>query len=200
MKSENTILILALIVAVAICAGCNSGSSTPDAVEKQASIKQTMSTDMFMQAALDGNMATIKEALQNNTDVNTASEDDGKTALMLASFNGHSEIVKILIEAGALVQTKDATGRTALMYASTGTDTATVKLLLSKGAEVNEADSDEHFTPLMWAAAEGGTEICRLLLEAGADTSMKDVDGDTASTFAGKNGHTELAAMLKPSK
>uniref|UniRef100_UPI0026312A47 ankyrin repeat domain-containing protein n=1 Tax=uncultured Brachyspira sp. TaxID=221953 RepID=UPI0026312A47 len=58
-----------------------------------------------------------KYLLDKCADIN-AKDNDGKTALMLASSNGDLEVVKLLIDKGADVNAKDDYNRTALMLAS----------------------------------------------------------------------------------
>ncbi len=83
------------------------------------------------------------------------------------------------------------------MFASSGPYTEAVRLLIKNQADPNIADREEHFTALMYAAAEGQADVVRLLLSSGADPSLKDKDGDTALTFAEKNGHSGVAGILK---
>jgi len=45
-------------------------------------------------------------------------ENDGWTALMRASCNGHTEIVSLLLDRGADFNLKNNIGETALMFAS----------------------------------------------------------------------------------
>ncbi len=103
---------------------------------------------------------------------------------MLAAFDGHTEIVRLLIERRAEVNAVDRSGRTALMYAASGPNQETVQLLLVNGAKVNLRDREEMYTALMFAAAEGQAENVQLLLAHGADQSLVDVDGETAANFA----------------
>jgi ankyrin repeat protein len=49
----------------------------------------------------------------------------------------------------------------------------------------------------MYAAAEGQLEVVKILLTYRADPSLKDIDGDDARTFAERNGHKEISALLK---
>ena len=116
---------------------------------------------------------------------------------MFAAFNGHAPVVKTLVDAGADVNAQDITGSTALMFAASGPFTETVQLLLDSGAEINMVDNNEHFSALMWAAAEGQAEAVKLLLKNKADTTLKDIDGDTAESFAAKAGHAEVVAILQ---
>ena len=161
-----------------------------------SSTRTKFSDDAFRNAALEGNLNTVQAALQSGTNVNSVGQD-GRIALQLAAFNGHTNVVRFLIEHGAAVNHLDKTGRTALMYAATGPNTDTVKLLLQADAKIDVADNHEGFTALMFAAAEGQGDVVRALLSAEANTEMTDIDGDTAKSFAAKNGHTHVVELLE---
>ena len=47
-------------------------------------------------------------------------KSSGKTALQVASHQGHTEIVKLLVSAGADMETQDEDGDTALHYSAFG--------------------------------------------------------------------------------
>jgi ankyrin repeat protein len=53
---------------------------------------------------------------------------------------GHEAVVKLLVEKGADVDTKDNYGRTPLSQAAENANKAVVKLLLEKGADVESKD------------------------------------------------------------
>lgn len=181
--------ILTLTILCALLAGCGKKAEPlppPTAEEITAAVD----------AAFDGNLARVKAALEKGVPVDQADES-GNSLLMLAAFNGHDALAKALLAAGADIALRNTEGRTALMFASTGPFPTTVRLLIETDAEVNATDSVEHFTPIMFAAGEGLSPVVELLLEAGADPAMKDIDGDTAATFARQRGFTALADKLQ---
>ena len=49
----------------------------------------------------------------------------------------------------------------------------------------------------MWAASDGQDEAVQILLSKGADPRLKDNEGVTASSWAAKNGRSNLAIMLR---
>lgn len=116
---------------------------------------------------------------------------------MLAAFDGHTQIVRMLLDNRARIDTRDNMGRTALMYAASGPNPETVQLLLERRADPNLADKEEKFTALMFAAAEGQIRVVEILLAHGADAALKDADGETALDFARQNGHTAVIRLLK---
>ena len=87
--------------------------------------------------------------------------------------NGHEAVVKLLLEKGADIESKDDYGRTPLSWAAEGGHKAVVKLLLEKGADMESKD-DYGQTPLSWAAEGGHEAVVQLLLEKGADIESKD--------------------------
>jgi ankyrin repeat protein len=147
------------------------------------------------EAAFAGNLEEVRRLLEEGTAVDVP-DPEGRTALMWASFNGHTAVDALLLEKGAAIDAREANGRTALMYASSGPFVETVGLLLEKGAQVNLQGTAEGFTALMTAAAEGQVEVVQVLLAYGADPDAKDADGDTAESFARQNGHSQVVAVL----
>lgn len=93
----------------------------------------------------------------HNANVNQTDED-GRTALIAASYMGHSEIIEYLLDNGAEIDHQDADGRTALSVAALCVpnrgSVKVVNILLEKGAFVDHQDKDG-MTPLLVAAFEG---------------------------------------------
>ena len=188
---------MAEFLAAAFLAGVACGPS-PDGSRGSASggfRSGSVLTERLSDAALQGNRKAV-EAMLPNVDVN-ATDEGGRTMLMLAAYGGHSTTVRLLCEHEANPNLRDANRRTALMYAASGPNLHAVEILLAHGAEVNVIDGDEGWTALMFAAAEGHTDIVRMLLDRGADPRLMDMDGESALTFAQNNGHEDVAAILR---
>ena len=163
------------------------------------SLQSPQSIDELFNAALDGKLEIVESYIENGFDVNQPNQDK-RSLLMLASFNGHTPICQYLINAGAHVEARDFNGRTALMFASTGPFAETVSLLLKNEANPNSVDHNEQFSPLMHAAAEGHIDVVKVLLNNGANKTLKDIDGDTAESFARQNQHFAVADYIKEYK
>lgn len=97
--------------------------------------------------------------------LNAATEDEEKTALMVAAEKGFADIAQTLIKAGAKVNQVSGDSN-ALLAAIDNNQTAMVKLLISAGADVNAAPGDT--TPLELAQEKKSAEIVALLKQAGA--------------------------------
>ncbi len=204
---QRFLLIEAIFAATILVTSIGCKSSTGKSADTDDKHKQTQQTsgnkeiseptaeEQLRQSALDGNLEKVKEMINGGVNVNSP-DSEGHTALMFAAFNGHSDIVLLLLESEAAIDRRDLVGRTALLYGSTGPFPETVKILLDKGAKPNIIDSEEHFSPLMHAAAEGNLDVVKVLIEYGADPGLKDVDGDNAETFARQNGHREVADYI----
>ncbi|MGD9345338.1 MAG: ankyrin repeat domain-containing protein [Candidatus Aminicenantes bacterium] len=202
-KFSNTgAIFITLFLFLAWFTCCKSENDKQDSLRQgrpQSKSEKSPSAELsavLRDAAARGQIQEVRAVLEKGADVNTADEL-GRTALMLGAFDGHTEIVRLLLSKGAQVDLRDSSGRTALMYSSSGPFPETVQLLLDWKADPNLVDGIERWTALMFAAGEGQLEVVKILLEHNADPSLKDVDGDTALTFAQRNGHAQVVRLLK---
>ena len=146
----------------------------------------------LVEAVYSGNTARVEQLLRQGADVNVE-QKNGWTVLMDAAKEGRTEIVEVLIEAGADMAKY---GDTALMFSLRHTETA--KALIEAGADVN-AKHEDGFTPLLLAARGGQAEMVRALIEAGADVNAKIENGFTVTVveMAEMSGHPEIVEILE---
>lgn len=125
-----------------------------------------------------------------------ARDKHGYTILMKASETGSQEIVKILIQVGAKVNTKDyVLSYTPLNFASRNGHKVIVKMLIQAYANANATDK-HGYTALIHASKSGHKEIVKTLISSDADVNTKDTCGHTALMHASKYGHKEIVEIL----
>jgi ankyrin repeat protein len=172
---------------------------------KTTTKSSTMSiNDTFFDAVKNNKLDVVKTLIavkdSINLDIN-AKASDGRTALMLASDNGHKEIVELLLKNGADIEAKDSHGWTALMWASYHGRKEIVEFLLKKRGEAEPADINAKNsygdTALLLASVKGHKEIVELLLNNNADIEAKDSVGWTALMWASERGHKEIVKILE---
>uniref|UniRef100_A0A8C5J7J9 E3 ubiquitin-protein ligase MIB2 n=1 Tax=Junco hyemalis TaxID=40217 RepID=A0A8C5J7J9_JUNHY len=132
-------------------------------------------------AALN-NAAKIRELLQKYPDKVDA-KNQGRTALQIASYQGHLEVVRALLQARASVDLRDDEGDTALHYAAFGNQAEVARVLLAKGASADLLNNAK-CTALFVAVSQGFTEVVRALCELNCDVNLPDSQGDTPLHYA----------------
>jgi len=122
-------------------------------------------------------------------------DNEGRTALMCASMDGHSASIELLLSASASVDQADNQGRTALMYSSRNGHSASTEMLLGASASVDQADN-QGWTALMCASVNGHSASIELLLGASASVDQANNHGTTALMCASLNGHSASTELL----
>jgi hypothetical protein len=79
-----------------------------------------------------------------------------------AALGGHSEVVKLLLSHGALVNTVDSEGRQPLHAAAIAGHADVVKTLIDRHAKLDVKDNEDH-TPLSWGLERSSGDVVRLL-------------------------------------
>ena len=98
-------------------------------------------------------------------DVNET-DKNGVTPLQKACFSGHNDVIRLLLEKGAVVDVEEGQA-SPLHHAAYGGFQETVELLLTKKPNVNSRDA-EKATPLHKAAYNGNVDIVKMLIKHGA--------------------------------
>lgn len=145
--------------------------------------------DLFDLAALGG-AGQISVLLASEPKAVHEYSGDGFTALHVASYFGHADVVKLLLDHGAEVDKLAMNGSdlTPLQSAVSNCNEDAVRAILEFKPDVNVRMMGG-FTPLMTAYALEDQEIVELLIDAGADKQAKADDGRSVSDFAKMSGN-----------
>lgn len=168
----------------------------------------------LLDAVKAGDLDLVRALLVEGADVQ-ARDDNGRTALHMAAYRGHSEVADFLVAKGADVNATSDKGETPLhcsgvlrchpdIFRQHGmgrpfeqevkTRQAVAQRLLSHGAKVDTVAA-YHWTPLHLAAYCGNRGVAELLLAQGASVSAVDSEGNTPLHVA-VFGRTRVAELL----
>jgi ankyrin repeat protein len=128
--------------------------------------------DVFEAAAV-GRTDRLRELLDGEPSLANAWAEDGYQPLGLASFFGHVEAARLLVERGAEINSASRNDMKVMpLHSAAAADDPDAryeiaKLLLEAGAEPNARQQDD-FTPLMAADENNDERLASLLEEHGA--------------------------------
>jgi len=114
---------------------------------------------------------------------------------MLASSNGHKDIVQLLIGKGAILDVQLEDDWTALMLTSSKGHKDIVQLLIDNGA-ILDVQKKDGYTALMLASSKGHKDIVKLLIDKGAKLDLQEKDGSTALMLASIKGDKDIVQLL----
>ena len=148
----------------------------------------------LVDAAKGADHGTLRSLLEKKVDVN-ATETDGSTALLWASYRDDVETADLLLGAGAKVNLANDLGATPLWAASQNGSLAMVRKLLDAGADPNMPLLAGE-TPLMVAARSGYPEVVQQLLVHNANVNAHGSRNQTALMWAASQKHPDVTQVL----
>lgn len=104
-----------IFAGLALVAFTNVALATNVTTTSYATEVVVFNTTPLCNAIVKGDLETVKKFIEYGADVNETS--NGTTPLMFAARYNKVEIIKLLLEKGARLETKDERGFTALKYA-----------------------------------------------------------------------------------
>ena len=141
---------------------------------------------LLMRCAHTGDSAAVRALVAHGVEIDATEPEKGQTALMHAVARRHPDVARVLIEAGAAVDT-----RTVVVQQLRGTGERSTTS--PQGSTYFDAGG---FTPLLFAARHGAVDSARVLLAAGADVHDTGADGNSPLVLAAMSGHETLARYL----
>ncbi|XP_075110152.1 uncharacterized protein LOC107820678 [Nicotiana tabacum] len=160
-------------------------------------------------AAENGNLDALRNALDNLSGSIDQPLEDGDTALHLTCLYGHLPCVQLLLERGASLEPKDEDGAIPLHDACAGGYTEIAQLLINSAPDPEcvermlDSVDVEGDTPLHHAARGEHVTVVRLLLASGSCPTRTNINGKTPGELAEPDGEArrilEEAARAVPS-
>ncbi|KAI2494587.1 serine/threonine kinase [Fragilaria crotonensis] len=150
-------------------------------------------------SAYHGNLPEFRDLLRAEANVNAQLDEDGRSALYVASQEGHLEVVRLLLQKKKVdVNLQRDSGATALYVAIQNGHVEVVRALLQNNKVDMNLQSTGGFTALYVASEKGYLEIVRLLLQnKKVDVNLQCYnDGVTALHIASCHGHVEVVRTL----
>ena len=118
------------------------------------------------------------------------------TALHFAVQEEHPDVVQVLIDAGADIETKNDEGRSPLHVASISGEPTIVTKLVKAGADARATDAEGN-TCLIFAAYFGHTDTVRYLVSLTVvDLNHQGINDRTALHLATERKHTNVVQVL----
>ncbi|XP_035682279.1 poly [ADP-ribose] polymerase tankyrase-2-like [Branchiostoma floridae] len=171
-----------------------------------------MANELLLYAAENGSLEGVKTALKAGADIDCDQPADSDiirsgTPLYHASFNGHVDIVKLLLRKEASVAKRTRFSFATLHAAANGGRTEVVDLLVQHGATLDIRDAWQ-YTPLMCASMYKHVGTVRRLIEHGARADLTDGPGRSlvAQRYCelgmeiGRHGSEECLKLLEDAR
>lgn len=119
-----------------------------------------------------GNVDELQKIIKHINDINKPN-NKGWNAIILAAFNHHLEVVKLLLQNGANINSTNTKGTTVFMYAKTKVvengNYEILDFLLQQGADINARDKKNNWTVLDYVKQTNHQPLINYLISKGAE-------------------------------
>ncbi|EXJ78295.1 hypothetical protein A1O3_09456 [Capronia epimyces CBS 606.96] len=151
--------------------------------------------NMLTRAIETGDIEAVRSHLDEHADALTTPDEDGQPPLHVALQEGRRDIVELLLQCGASIETAGYHGWRPLHIAASLGNLELVDLCLAHNASIETRTSTSQ-TPLHKAASSHSVAVMRRLLDAGADPSAQNDRGMTALHVAAHQNDIDIARLL----
>lgn len=134
--------------------------------------------DPIHQAVGTGNIEEVRRIIAKDSQQAVVRNKSGFRPIHLASAQGYTQILKVLLDAGANIDDLPETDKvirmtTPLGLASRAGKKKAAEFLVERGADVSKLGRNK-FTPLHETLKNGHLELAALLIECGADVDVRE--------------------------
>jgi uncharacterized protein len=151
----------------------------------------------LMKAVKNNDVALVKELIKQDVNVNELDANQD-APLIMAAYKGYTDIVKLLLEAGADVAVVDPGMKaTALHAAAYAGNAEAAKLLLEYKIDMDKQGPYNGYTALHDAVWQNNVDTAKILIEAGANLHIKSNTGETALDLAKSRNYEKIVALIE---
>lgn len=165
------------------------------AITLTSAAQQPADLDAFFRSVTDGSTARVETLLGEHPEWKDAELFQGIRPLYRASVLGRTEIVALLLKAGASPSTPTDRGSVPLHAAAQHGHQEIARMLLDAGTDLALVNEDGQ-TALHLACRFKQTQVGQELIKGKAPLDLADVWGRTALHYAAEMGQLELARAL----
>ena len=141
MRRGNLSIFVLLLTLFLSCSNANQENQTSsiseETLDNQAAVEVKEPANSIWISAKKGDIESIKQHIAFGTDLNSKGSSRNETALIIASCQGHSDIVELLINNGVNLDIQNDEGVTAQFCAVFFGQTEIVQLLYDAGSNPN---------------------------------------------------------------
>ena len=156
---------------------------------------QPISNRNFIEVAASGNLEELSSLISRGNDVDVC-DRSGRTALHLASAEGHTALVKLLVKSGCSLNVKDQWGNEPLRDAILNGHVAVKEFLVQAGAILSRDLKSELETKLLQQVRNGDLNSVKNLVECGISLFSTDYVGKSPLHIAVEDGNLQIVAYL----
>lgn len=174
----------------------DDGPEEQDEAKQFKNIVRTIHNYVLLNGSQRGDNKSVSKALEKGANPNEVclTRNNRSYPIIEAALKGYTDIVEILIQAGADVNVKKRNGESAIADAACYDHYEIAKMLLEHGANPNII-AQGGLTPLTQVE---NVRMVNLLLEHGADPNIPDDDGDLPIIYRIDNRDKEsVVALIK---
>ncbi|KAI6170532.1 Serine/threonine-protein phosphatase 6 regulatory ankyrin repeat subunit B [Aphelenchoides bicaudatus] len=142
-----------------------------------------------------GRYETAKTLIDKSPHLINVTDNYNRYPIHYAAWNGRCDIIKLLLESNADVNSLTRSSESALYLASKVGNVECARILLSNGADINR-QTYQGYTSIHVAAETGNYEVAKLLLERGANINATDDGGITPLHAAARHGRCNVVLLL----
>jgi len=156
-------------------------------------------SETLFAAAERGDVAALRQTLAGGAKLE-ATDDHGRSALLIAAYGNRLEAIRLLVEAGADIRRTDGLKNDLLSVAAVSGQLEIVRLAIARGASLTPINRYGGI-PIIPAAHYGHVEVVRELIKAGSPLDHVNSLGWTAlieAVILGDGGprHTRIVERL----